>query len=922
MGPALARRQFRILYRNFLLRIVDLDLLPAHGDPSRLLAQAGALLAAVSFVLAMIIVPPYSRATAEQIVRLSWGDQEFLISTTIAVVGLFAVLAWDSVFPDRRDSLVLGNLPIRPRTVFLAKLAATGTGLAVSLLAVNIATGFSYPLVSGGLRTLLAYWAVILSAGLFAFCTLLALQGMAALLLSYRSFLKVSNMLQVTAFFTVLAAYFLTPGPSEMELTPGSPLPATATRLPSFWFLGMFQRWNGSANRLFDPLGERGLIALTVSFTLAAVSYLLSYYRNMRRIIEEPDIAPRDRARAPARWRRQLAARIGGQSPVQKAVLLFVARTMMRSRQHRNLLAAFGGLALAISLAFAKGMLYGNSRMYALAQRYGFRPPRWDEPNVPMLTSGFVLLFLAVIGTRAAFRIPATLSANWLLRITAVHSPKAYFHAVRRSVFLLAALPVLIVASLFYVTVWSGLESWGYAMALWMVARVVVDYALTGFNAAPFACSYAPGSSNLRMKLPVYGSAFLFAVDAGAYIEHATFESAARTVLLGVFLAGLAIHARRKWRAFAAGPFEELRFDAEYSAELAPLQLGNDAGYGRFYRYLDVINAPPEPSLRQRAGSFLRKAAIVTACLCAAGFVYEHLAGLRHPLPPRVGLAVDVGGRTLNYFCLGAGSPVVIFETGRGGPGIEWTRFQKDAATHTKACWYDRAGYGWSDPAPFPHPASAIAGDLHRLLANARIPPPYVLVGFSFGGLTSRVFAHLYPAEVAGMVLVDATVKAGDGPVEPPGGGYLPYFPGLIPAIARLAAPIGLIRLAMPPGQITPFEPRTMVESTKEMDYESMLESLEVRDLGDLPLIVLTAGRHRITPPDNPVDARREQAWEPTWIEAQRKLALLSTRGQQRVFPEASHNLLRDRPQDVMEAVRDVVGEVRREKQTAVRPVP
>src|SRR5215469_9953838 len=150
MPPLLARRQFKVLYRNFLLRFVDLDLLPIHGDPSRLLVQVGALLASLSFVVALMIVPPYALATAAKVALYSWGDQEFLIGTTIAIVGLFTVLAWDSIFPDRRDSLVLGNLPIRPRTIFRAKLAATGTGLGLSLLAVNIVTGIAYPFVAGG----------------------------------------------------------------------------------------------------------------------------------------------------------------------------------------------------------------------------------------------------------------------------------------------------------------------------------------------------------------------------------------------------------------------------------------------------------------------------------------------------------------------------------------------------------------------------------------------------------------------------------------------------------------------------------------------------------------------------------------------------------------------------------------------------
>ena len=132
MHRFLVRRQFRVLYRNFLLQIVDLELVAAHGDPSRLLMQIGALLVSLSFIIAISIIPQYQRATASEIALGSWGDQEFLISTTMAVAGMFTVFAWDSIFPSRRDSLVLGSLPIRSRTIFRAKIAATATGLGTS----------------------------------------------------------------------------------------------------------------------------------------------------------------------------------------------------------------------------------------------------------------------------------------------------------------------------------------------------------------------------------------------------------------------------------------------------------------------------------------------------------------------------------------------------------------------------------------------------------------------------------------------------------------------------------------------------------------------------------------------------------------------------------------------------------------------
>src|SRR6059036_1183737 len=96
---------------------------------------------------------------------------------------------------------------------------------------------------------------------------------------------------------------------------------------------------------------------------------------------------------------------------------------------------------------------------------------------------------------------------------------------------------------------------------------------------------------------------------------------------------------------------------------------------------------------------------------------------------PQVGRSVDIGGRSLNIFCSGTGAPPVILEAA-GGPGYFWTGIQSEIAKFTTACWYDRAGEGWSDPGPFPRMSASIAADLHELLHHASIPAPYVLAGW------------------------------------------------------------------------------------------------------------------------------------------------------------------------------------------------
>ena len=140
------RRQFRVLYRQFLFRMVDLDLLAPQGDITKLLGQFAALLVIVSL---WILLPSVGLAAAptqpEMGLMLAWVEAHFLISTTMLVVGLFAVLSWESMFPDRRDVLVLSPLPVRARTLFSAKVAAVAASLSLTIVALNIFPGVAAP---------------------------------------------------------------------------------------------------------------------------------------------------------------------------------------------------------------------------------------------------------------------------------------------------------------------------------------------------------------------------------------------------------------------------------------------------------------------------------------------------------------------------------------------------------------------------------------------------------------------------------------------------------------------------------------------------------------------------------------------------------------------------------------------------------
>src|SRR3954471_6642133 len=134
--------------------------------------------------------------------------------------------------------------------------------------------------------------------------------------------------------------------------------------------------------------------------------------------------------------------------------------------------------------------------------------------------------------------------------------------------------------------------------------------------------------------------------------------------------------------------------------------------------------------------------------------------------PPvqRPGRLVDLGGWRLHLNCTGERhglQPAIILEAGAGDFSGDWTLVRPGVARFARVCSYDRGGSGWSDLGPRPRTMHQIVYELHTLLAKANERGPYLLVGHSYGGALVRLYQIVYPADVAGLVLIEA---ASDNP--------------------------------------------------------------------------------------------------------------------------------------------------------------
>ncbi|OJV40005.1 MAG: hypothetical protein BGO25_09435 [Acidobacteriales bacterium 59-55] len=551
------RRQFRVLYRTFLMRVIDLELLSADADTSRLLAQFAALFAGMSFLFTFWIIASGGALPRDFL----WLMEHFLIATTMVVVGLFSVLCWDSIFPDRRDVLVLAPLPVRARTLFRAKIAALISALSLSVLSLNSISGLIWPFLfsatnEGGLlgilHALAAYWATMILAGLFMFCCVLGVQGAASQLLPRQHFLRLSALLQIAVFFLFFGVYILEPSLETPRALTAPENQRLLAWLPSYWFLGLFQQLNGSMFPAFAPLVRRAWEGLAVALFGGMASILMAYFRTMGKIVEDPDIVPGAHR---ANW----SPRFG--TLLQTSVVLFSVRTLLRSRQHRVLLSFCLGSGLAIVLAYVKTALDLQRLLHRATG---------GAADVSFFVASLWAMCFAILGVRFVISMPHMLRANWIFRMTEIHSVTAYLAAIRRSLWVLAVTPVWLFFCIFFLLRWPAWPIVGHLVLLGLVGAIVVELSLYGFHKLPFTCSWLPGQPKVR--LVSWGCLLVLVPPIAGGLEKRRLDQPLGYVCMFVLLACIAAYVR--WRTVAsARSAEGLIFEEEYRPELFSLNL-------------------------------------------------------------------------------------------------------------------------------------------------------------------------------------------------------------------------------------------------------------------------------------------------------------------------------------------------------------
>lgn len=329
------------------------------------------------------------------------------------------------------------------------------------------------------------------------------------------------------------------------------------------------------------------------------------------------------------------------------------------------------------------------------------------------------------------------------------------------------------------------------------------------------------------------------------------------------------------------------------------------------------------PSVARRALRILGKVVlwgVATVCVLLAGVAgWARVAHARDATRWKApGRLVEVeSGRRLHLYCTGQGSPTVVLEAGLGDFSVNsWRSVQPTISGFTRACSYDRAGTGWSDPGrALPMPTQMVE-DLHALLGAAGETGPFLLAGHSLGGPIVRHYARHYPAEVAGLVLVDGSHEDQITRLT-----EMPKWADLVMKVIPVVHALGVDRLAAgagaPAGDTLAALAAAVSTSDKMMANTALLSNMlpswfaevkrDAKPFGDLPLTALTAGRMSVPG----IDTAAARRTHDEWVKMHQEIVARSTRGKWILADKSQHFIQNDQPDLVIGAIREMVDSLR-----------
>jgi hypothetical protein len=413
------------------------------------------------------------------------------VTYSFVAIGVLAAFVWDALAFDRRDAMVLGPLPLDGRTVVAAKLAALGLLLLGASGAVSLVSAVPFGLITANrfglavfLRHTTAHLVATTAAAAFVFSAMVFVRGAAAAAGSARLAGRLGSLLQFLLVAATLSFVILIPtaaidaGPALLE---GS----TLRRLPTTWFVGLFEWIRGSARPGLPPLATRALLATSIAVAGAILVSAAGYRRQMQLALV-PAAAPG--ALGAAHVSRAIARRLAGRRREARALADFILLTLARSRAQQTPIALNAAIGLVVVIA---GLAAAGPDVAALMR-----------PRTAVLWIPLVCAYWLAIGVRASFFVPSELASSWIFRVASC-GPVDRRAAVRASMIAYVLPRTLAVAALLVVPLGARLAAW-HALLTGLAALLLVQVVALRMAEMPFTRPYRPGHARLKTRWPLY----------------------------------------------------------------------------------------------------------------------------------------------------------------------------------------------------------------------------------------------------------------------------------------------------------------------------------------------------------------------------------------------------------------------------------
>lgn len=526
--------RFKVLVRHFFGRFFDKDSLTPDADERANVVQISAMLALPGAIISLFMIPDHMLIRSD-LARL-WlraGDRYVFIAYAMTVMGFVMTFKWDSLFPDRRDYLILTPLPVSLREFFAAKAVALCGFLLLFCAAINFFSCVIIPYVylvrnntfSIVVPGFIAHSVAVLSASVFMALFFAALQGVLINLMSPSTFRRISPWIQMISMMALVTILLVTPGISmNMRL-----LAESKTRvldyIPLFWFFGIYEVLNpeGTLMPVSYIWAETAVEAIFVVAIIFVVTYLISYRRYSKKILEgvESDTFAQY-------WHGRAAASVLNlillRHAFQRASFYFIGKIFSRSAKHRLFIAMYSGIGLALILT-SLFVLRRDTHFILSISRAG------------LLEAPLILSFFIVSGLRATFNIPYELDANWMFQIAPGREAGEYLAATRRWVLLRGVVPMyLVLVPLEFGFLSPGEAAFRLAFGLG-IAALLIELFFFNFNKVPFTCSYLPAKSHLAFLGGAYLYGFTLYTYTIAELERWVEQSPVRVVGFFLFVA-------------------------------------------------------------------------------------------------------------------------------------------------------------------------------------------------------------------------------------------------------------------------------------------------------------------------------------------------------------------------------------------------